>query len=239
MVVKKKLRNLTKEDYEKWTNKMCGEMSCSDCIFNKAQCSCSEPSDEASWVNNKDLYSDKFLDQEVEIDTDILNEKEKEYLSAVIKPFINNVTDIAKYRRLSDSREYIVINFKDTEGFILPRFKENTMYKGMELEKKYTPMELGLVQKNKNTKITLSEFFESSEILVIHCNTEEKAKQLLEAFDRLGKEWNNGESYLEVTNWSMAEKETCYDNKGLYSSYKIYKENDFNIYEFENVDLNN
>ena len=212
-------------------------MSCNDCIFNKAQCA--EPSDESSWINNKDLYSDKFLDQEIEIDLPILNTEEKEYLSAVLKPFINNVTDIAKYRRTSDSSEYIVINFKDTEGLILPHFKENTMYKGMELDKKYTLAELDLAQKNKNTKITLSDFFNAKEILVIHCDTEEKAKQLLEAFDRLGKEWSNGESYLEVTNWSMAEKETCYDNKGLYSSYKIYKENDFNIYEFENGDLNN
>lgn len=235
MVVKKKLRDLTKEDYEKYIDKVCGEISCNDCIFNKAQCV--EPSDESSWVNNKELYSDKFLDQEIEIDIPILDTEEKEYLSAVLKPFINNVTDIAKYRRTSDSSEYIVINFKDTEGLILPHFKENTMYKGMELDKKYTPMELGLFQ--KNTKITLSDFFNSKEILVIHCDTEEKAKQLLEAFYRLGKEWNNGESYLEVTNWSMAEKETCYDNKGFYSSYKIYKENDFDIYEFENVDLNN
>ena len=208
-----------------------------DCIFNKAQCA--EPSDESSWINNKDLYSDKFLDQEIEIDLPILNTEEKEYLSAVLKPFINNVTDIAKYRRTSDSSEYIVINFKDTEGLILPHFKENTMYKGMELDKKYTLAELDLVQKNKNTKITLSDFFNAKEIVVIHCDTEEKAKQLLKAFDKMGKKWSNGESYLEVTNWSMAEKETCYDNKGLYSSYKIYKENDFNIYEFENVDLNN
>lgn len=235
MVVKKKLRDLTKEDYEKYINKVCGEISCNDCIFNKAQCV--EPSEPKSWVNNKDLYSDKFLDQEIEIDIPILDTEEKEYLSAVLKPFINNVTDIAKYSRTSDSSEYIVINFKDTEGLILPRFKENTMYKGMELDRKYTLAELGLVQ--KNTKITLSDFFNSKEIVVIHCDTEEKAKQLLEAFYRLGKEWSNGESYLEVTNWSMAEKETCYDNKGLYSSYKIYKENDFDIYEFENVDLAN
>lgn len=237
MVVKKKLRDLTKDEYEKYVDKVCGEISCNDCIFNKAQCV--EPSDESSWVNNKELYSDKFLDQEIEIDLPILNTEEKDYLSAVLKPFINNVTDIAKYRRTSDSSEYIVINFKDTEGLILPHFKENTMYKGMELDRKYILAELDLVQKNKNTKITLSDFFNSKEILVIHCDTEEKAKQLLEAFYRLGKEWNNGDSYLEVTNWSMAEKETCYDNKGLYSSYKIYKENDFDIYEFENVDLNN
>lgn len=235
MVVKKKLRDLTKDEYGKYVDKVCGEISCNDCIFNKAQCA--EPSDESSWVNNKELYSDKFLDQEIEIDLPILDTEEKEYLSAVLKPFINNVTDVAKYRRTSDSREYIVINFKDTEGLILPHFKENTMYKGMELDRKYTLEELGLFQ--KNSKITLSDFFNSKEIVVIHCNTEEKAKQLLEAFNRLGKEWNNGESYLEVTNWSMAEKETCYDNKGLYSSYKIYKENDFDIYEFENVDLNN
>lgn len=237
MFVKKKLRDLTKEDYEKWTNKMCGEMSCSDCIFNKAQCSCSEPSDEASWVNNKDLYSDKFLDQEVEIDTDILNEKEKEYLSAVIKPFINNVTDIAKYRRLSDSHEYIVINFKDMEGLTLPHFKENTMYKGIELDKKYTPMELGLVQKNKNTKITLSEFFESSEILVIHCNTEEKAKQLLEAFDRLGKEWCDGSRYIGNTCWDYAKENICYSNRHGYCDINWFKKHGWKVYEFEDVDF--
>ena len=67
-----KLRDMTKEDYEKWVDKTCGGMSCEDCVFNKAQCV--KPSNGTSWVNNKDFYSDKFLDQEVEIETpDILD----------------------------------------------------------------------------------------------------------------------------------------------------------------------
>ena len=235
MVVKKKLRDLTKEDYEKYIDKVCGEMSCNDCISNKAQCA--EPSDESSWINNKDLYSDKFLDQEIEIDLPILNTEEKEYLSAVLKPFINNVTDIAKYRRTSDSSEYIVINFKDTEGLILPHFKENTMYKGMELDKKYTLEELGLVQKNKNTKIKLSEFWNSKEKLAIHCDTEEKANKLLKAFDKMDKKWASGNSYLELNCWNSYQKDTCYSNTHGYCYIDWFKKNGYKIYEFEDIDF--
>ena len=64
---KKKLRDLTPEEYEKWSQKNCyGRCNCDKCIFNKVKCNGSSLN--RSWVDNKDLYSDKFLDQEIEVE---------------------------------------------------------------------------------------------------------------------------------------------------------------------------
>lgn len=71
---------------------------------------------------------------------EILDEKEKEYLSAVIKPFRDRIEFIAKRRMFDD---YICIGLND-EAISLPYFKKGTMYKGMKLDKKYTLKELGL-----------------------------------------------------------------------------------------------
>ena len=73
----------------------------------------------------------------------ILDEKERKYLSAVIKPF--KVRWIIKRTMKNDCGEYIKIAFKnDDECMIFPNFKTGAMYKGMEAEKRYTPKELGL-----------------------------------------------------------------------------------------------
>ena len=74
------------------------------------------------------------------VEKEILDEKEKEYLSAVIRPFRDRVNYIAKRRMFDDS---ICIGLND-EAISLPFFKKGTMYKGMELYKKYTLKELGL-----------------------------------------------------------------------------------------------
>lgn len=71
----------------------------------------------------------------------ILDEKEKEYLSSVIKPFRNEVTYIVKDG--NSTKEYIVINLKD-ESIYLPYFKKDTMYKNMEANKEYTLEKLGI-----------------------------------------------------------------------------------------------
>ena len=63
---KVKLIDLTIEQYNKWSeNHHCLDANCDDCIFNKVYCY-SDP--DRSWIYNKDLYSDKFLDQELEIE---------------------------------------------------------------------------------------------------------------------------------------------------------------------------
>ena len=61
---KKKLRYLTPEEWDKWHRKNCG--NCNKCILNNVICG--ESWNESSWINNKDLYSDKFLNQEIEVE---------------------------------------------------------------------------------------------------------------------------------------------------------------------------
>ena len=63
---KKKLRDLTNDEYTKWKVKNCDNVnrSCTNCIFRYANCSGTN----FGWANNKDIYSDKFLDQEIEVE---------------------------------------------------------------------------------------------------------------------------------------------------------------------------
>lgn len=60
---KKKLRDWTMEDFKKWEDVNCKGV-CDDCPFTNVHCN-----DNAKrfWMNHKDLFSDKFLDQEVEV----------------------------------------------------------------------------------------------------------------------------------------------------------------------------
>lgn len=79
-----------------------------------------------------------------EKETEILDEKEKEYLKAVIKPFRKNIKYIAKTCHNFGDAEYLRIVLKDNNMGALPDFKPRTMYKNMELKKEYTLKELGL-----------------------------------------------------------------------------------------------
>lgn len=142
-----KLRDLTNEDYEKWMNKMCGELSCKCCVFGTVNCR--DPEYKDSWFNNKDMFSDKFLNQTVEIEVpDILTKEEKEYLSSVIKPFKNRIVDIKKVG--FDDTNFIAITVVNAihslakESINFPYFKKDEMYKNMKENYSYTLEELGL-----------------------------------------------------------------------------------------------
>ena len=87
----------------------------------------------------------------------------------------------------------------------------------------------------ENNKITLEEFFSSKEELAIYCDTEEKANKLLKEFDKLGKAWSSGDSYLEDTYFFMCEDNTCYTNDGEFCEIKYFKDNDYKIYSFEDI----
>lgn len=78
----------------------------------------------------------------------ILGDVEKEYLSAVIKPFRKIIVTVSKHR-LNNDFEYIAIRVKslkedEEENMCFPAFKIGTMYKGMEVNKEYSLEELGL-----------------------------------------------------------------------------------------------
>lgn len=74
----------------------------------------------------------------------ILDDVEKAYLSAVIKPFRKDVECIVKFKRYPGEKEYIYITMKRDNYCCLPLFKKDTMYKGMEVNKRYTLEELGI-----------------------------------------------------------------------------------------------
>ena len=71
-----------------------------------------------------------------------LDEKEKEYLSSVIKPWRYRVKSIVKQERLF--AELIIIKCKDGWEVELPNFEMGAMYQGMELNKEYRLGELGI-----------------------------------------------------------------------------------------------
>lgn len=72
----------------------------------------------------------------------ILDDEEKEYLNAVIRPFKNRISNIVK-RNFDSEKSYIVIHI-NSESFYFPYFKKGTMYEGMEADKQYTLKELCL-----------------------------------------------------------------------------------------------
>lgn len=93
------------------------------------------------WYDVVISLSDAYKDEWEELKKPILDEAEKRYLSAVIRPFRENVQSIKKgeVTRL----QCICIELKN-EIFDLPFFAKDTMYKGMKVGKRYTLKELGL-----------------------------------------------------------------------------------------------
>ena len=145
MIIKKKIRDITAEEFEIWKNYNCKkyDLHCTGCPFRASECGFVGL--RFPWYENKEMFSDKFLDQEINITVpDILDDVEKRYLSAVIRPFRKRVDYIMKISDpLGYEKEYIFIKL-DEDSFSLPYFKTGTMYQGMELERAYTLEELGL-----------------------------------------------------------------------------------------------
>lgn len=101
------------------------------------------------FVDNYREYKDRlFVWLFEEYQVPVLDNVEKEYLSAVIKPYKNKVIGILKINDVYESNfQYIRIMVKihvEIENINLPWFEKNTMYKGMKANKKYTLEELGL-----------------------------------------------------------------------------------------------
>ena len=81
----------------------------------------------------------------------ILDEVEREYLSAFCRPY--KIVTIRKRLSVSAERQWLDICTDNiySNGYLsihLPHFKANTMYKGMEVGKYYTPQELGIKCRN-------------------------------------------------------------------------------------------
>lgn len=152
-----KLRDLTAKQWNDNMGCECNKYKdCNGCRFRYIDCSTSNF--ESSWINHKEIFNDKFLNQEIEIEEpDILDKQEKEYLRAVIKPFRNRILNIRKCSinfwncgtPETKIYYYIEIEIKSRANILhyeyikLPYFR-NEMYEGMVKNKSYTLEDLDL-----------------------------------------------------------------------------------------------
>ena len=86
--------------------------------------------------------TDFFNWLEQEYKPPILDDVEKAYLSAVIKPFRKDVAYIEKCIFSMDTY-YVQISTKTNENINFPNFREKSMYTGMKENRRYTLKELG------------------------------------------------------------------------------------------------
>lgn len=112
---------------------------------------CDEPIAELSDKKEPLDVFRKWLDAEHK--EPILDDTERAYLSAVIKPFRDRVVCLEKYKgELNFGAKYERIEGQVRSewdknlifGFYLSPFRTETMYKGMEVGREYTIEELGL-----------------------------------------------------------------------------------------------
>lgn len=74
----------------------------------------------------------------------VLDEAEKAYLSAVIEPFRKKIAYIVKLQDFIEGKQFIKIILQNDDRLSFPYFDYDSMYKGMETNKRYSLEELGL-----------------------------------------------------------------------------------------------
>lgn len=74
----------------------------------------------------------------------ILDDAERKYLAAVIRPFRKMIAYIVKAQDFDDGKQCIRIILQNGDGMHFPYLDDDAMYKGMEVNKKYSLEELDL-----------------------------------------------------------------------------------------------
>ena len=100
-------------------------------------------------VSGRDEFCKKCLCESLEwlnqeYKDPILDDVERGYLSAVIKPFRKKISCIRKSKDSRKGKNYIKFEFCDGDRMFFPNLSNDEMYKGMELDRNYTIEELGL-----------------------------------------------------------------------------------------------
>ena len=94
-------------------------------------------------LDNYIKYFNKKVKVTLETEEPILDDKERKYLSNVIRPFRDRVLCIKKEKNYYYDKQQIKIYLTDT-NIPLPLFENNTMYKGMKLYMEYSLEDLEL-----------------------------------------------------------------------------------------------
>lgn len=81
-------------------------------------------------------------------------------------------------------------------------------------------------------KFNWDEFKNEENKIAVHCKTEEEAKDFCKRMHEHGMKWSSGKSYMEKTNYKEHEGETCYVGFGMFSSYRYYNSEGYEILEW-------
>ena len=81
-------------------------------------------------------------------------------------------------------------------------------------------------------KFNWDEFKNKDNKIVMHCKTEEEAKDFCRQMHGHGMKWCRGKSYMEKTNYEKCKGETCYTGSGMLSSYRYYNSEGYEILEW-------
>lgn len=81
-------------------------------------------------------------------------------------------------------------------------------------------------------KFNWDEFKDADNKIAVHCKTEEEAKDFCKRMHEHGMKWSTGKSYMEKTNYEEYKGETCYIRFGMFSSYRYYNSEGYEILEW-------
>lgn len=76
------------------------------------------------------------------------------------------------------------------------------------------------------------EFKNTENKIAVHCKTEEEAENFCKRMHEHGMKWRTGKSYMEKTNYERYKRETCYVGYGMFSSYRDYNSEGYEILEW-------
>lgn len=150
----KKLKDLTYDEYVNFKDNICGyNQECNNCPFR--MCNCERPYSNDSWINNKEMYSEKFLNQELPVDEELLDDEDRRYLTNMYN-LINvknkDIYSICKFvvHFLGKKVGYIEIRFNSNikdygeERFLGPLFNPEERFLKLDKGRNYKLEELGL-----------------------------------------------------------------------------------------------
>lgn len=153
----KKLKDLTYDEYAKFKSFECGYYGkCDNCPFRTGNCE--NPDSPDSWFNNKEMYSEGFLEQVLPVDKELLDDEDRRHLTNIFNLINVRNKDIHSIRKLvgkSSGKKlgYIEIIFNSNvedygeERFLGPLFNPEKRFKELEDNKKYKIENLGLWRK--------------------------------------------------------------------------------------------
>lgn len=81
-------------------------------------------------------------------------------------------------------------------------------------------------------KFNWDEFKDEDNKIAVHCKTKEEAKDFCRQMHGQGMKWCTGKSYMEKTNYEEYKGGTCYTGFGMFSSYRYYNSEGYEILEW-------